>query len=361
MTRDDFSWRRASLGAGSYAGQNTPGWQEIESEVHRPSYGLLLAVGTLFLVIGGIGFFTIEGAVPPRMPVWIAKSCAAVFASLGGIVVVLVLDSILRPARVRHAAADVLPNVPSEPVIREGLVVHGRVTHELVVDSDGWQLLPSRRLWRDDKRFLFGFGIPFLVLFAGILSWIFHRDGIFKGWPLSVFFGTAATVVSGGSALLLMGMLTRASYRRLCRLSIPHNGGDLELDSPQEPEVERADLNVALKWFFVGETERQRLTIPRELVAAVQLCPWKYKIGKSGGESTTWAVQGLLVLASPEGEAYHRLPLLLTSDFPGAARLMQQLAMTLGVPYLFGADATGWRAEAARAKKRPALRAGGIG
>jgi hypothetical protein len=99
--------------------------------------------------------------------------------------------------------------------------------------------------------------------------------------------------------------------------------------------------------------------IPRERVVAVQLCPWKYVVGDRGRE-TTWAVQGLLVRASSEEEAYERLPLLLTSDFLGAARLMERLADTLQVPYLFSADAVGWRAEDLRAQGRPPLQSGGM-
>jgi hypothetical protein len=55
-----------------------------------------------------------------------------------------------------------------------------------------------------------------------------------------------------------------------------------------------------------------------------------------------------------------RLPITLTSDSAGAARLMQRLAATLEVPYLFAADAAGWQAEEARAAKRPSLRVGDI-
>jgi hypothetical protein len=202
---------------------------------------------------------------------------------------------------------------------------------------------------------LLGFGIPFLTLFAGVLSWIFHAQEKIGGWPLSILCATAATLVCGGSALLLIGMGMRSGYRVLCRLSIPSNGDDLELDSPEAPDPEKTDLSAGLKWVFLGEIKRQRLTIPRELVRAVQVCPWKYS---TPGE-TTWAVQGVLVLECPAEGVYHRLPVLLTSDFVGAARLMQRLAASLDVPYLFCADAEGWKAEEVRAKSRQPLRIGG--
>lgn len=154
-------------------------------------------------------------------------------------------------------------------------------------------------------------------------------------------------------------MLMRAGYRRLSTLTIPGNGNDLELDSPIEPNPERIDLAEGLKWVFLAETKRQRLMIPRELLRAVQLCPWKYYV-RGGGEGTaTWAVQGLLVLGCPEEGVYQRLPIVLTSDFVGAARLVRRLADILQVPYLFCADAEGWKVEEIRAKKRPPLRCGG--
>jgi hypothetical protein len=61
-------------------------------------------------------------------------------------------------------------------------------------------------------------------------------------------------------------------------------------------------------------------------------------------------------MASVGEGSYRRLPILLTSDFAGAAQLMEQLAATLRVPYLYCADADGWRTEARSATKRPPLR-----
>ena len=141
---------------------------ENESAVVHRDRGPARAVGIFFLAMGAFGFFTIGNVMPPKEPIWIAQSAAAVFGSLGGIVLVHAVGSIVRPARVRHASTGVLLNVPTEPEICEGWVVHGRLTHELLEVDDGWKLRPSAILWRNDKRFLLGFGVPFLVLFTGI-------------------------------------------------------------------------------------------------------------------------------------------------------------------------------------------------
>jgi len=334
-------------------------WREVESEVYRPGRWLALSIGAVFLLAGIIGFVAIGDAVPPGLPYWLAKLGTGVFAFLGGTVAAVTIGSIIRPARVSHASLDVLPSVPKEPVICEGSVVYGRLTHELCEDAQGWQFRPAEHLWRTDKGLLFGFGIPFLVLFSGLLTWVLHSQLELGGWAVAGMLGVLITVACGGTAGLLIGMMMRAGYRRLSRLAISRNGNDLELDSPEEVIAEKADLTEALKWVFLGNTKRHRLSIPRESVVAVQLCPWKYVVEGPSGKLTTWAVQGLLVLASSKEAVSHRLPVLLTGDFVGAARLMRRLADALHVPYLFCADAEGWRVEEMPAKDRPPLRIGG--
>jgi hypothetical protein len=276
----------------------------------------------------------------------------------GGAVLASAICGITWPRCVLHAAPDVLPEVPAEPVISEGSFVHGRLTHELREDAEGWAFRPAGNVWRNDKRFLLGFGVPFLMLFSGLLAWVLHDRLHIVGSPLAAVCGVLVAVFGGG-IFFLIGMIMRSGYRRLPTLTIPCDGTDLALESADPPEFENADLAAWLKWLFLGEAKRQRRTIPRELLVAVQLCPWKFVRAISEGKSVTWAVQGLLVLASTGEAGYHRLPVMLTGDYVGAARLMQRLAHTLQVPYLFCADAAGWKAEAARAKSRPPLRSGG--
>ncbi len=320
-------------------------WLEVESEVYRPGRWLGLFAGTVFLLAGAIWHLAIGNVAPPNAPSWILESGAAVFTVFGTAVLVSATRGIVSPARVRHAAPSVLANVTREPVIRRGSVVHGRLTHELIESAHGWQFRPRPDLWRTDKGFLFGFGIPFLVLASGLLSWIIHR--YLASWPLSIFCTIPAIAVSAGTALVVVSMLMRASYRSLCCLSIPRNGDDLQLDSPEEPDRNDPDLIAGLEWILPGETKNVRLLIPIQRIIAVQLCPWKYAVGGPGGKEITWADQGALVLASSPDVPSSCLPILLTSDFVGAARLMQKLADILHVPYLFSPMPTGGR------RKRP--------
>jgi len=354
--------RRSALGqmAGpsGMAQSHLPAWQEVASKVYCPGLRASAVVGAV-LVLAGVGFATIVAEKIPGAPLWFLMTFTAAFGWFGGVFFASGTASIISPAYVRHAAPDVLRNVPQEPVVRDGSFVHGRLTHELWEDAQGWQFRPAGRLWRNDRGGILGFGISFMVLFAGLLAWVLHSQLSGASWLVSVILATLATAVCGGTAFAALYFLMRASYRLLSRLSIPRDGDGLELDSPEEPDWEKAGLAEAIEWFVVGGAKRHRSTIPRALVVAVQLCPWKFVVAGPRGRHITWAVQGLLVLASPQEAAYHRVPLLLTCDFVGAARLMQRLANILNVPYLFCADAEGWKAEEIRAKKRPPLKVGG--
>ena len=128
-----------------------PAWQEAESKVYRPGIWLVCLVGTVFALAGGVGFLTFAGALPPGMPTWVAKSLSGVFALLGGFVLAWAIGSVCLPRHVRHAAPDVLPDVPNAPVVCEGSVVHGRLTHELCETAEGWEFrfIRLKRTWSD--------------------------------------------------------------------------------------------------------------------------------------------------------------------------------------------------------------------
>lgn len=225
--------------------------------------------------------------------------------------------------------------------------MHGNLKHELAEDVRGWELRPNPHSWRSTGRFLLGSWIFMLALFTGVLGWIIHHDGGLS-WPVALFCGAMPWAFFGGILAAIFVAALRSGYLELRRLRVPRDGGDVELVSPKE------------KWSFHGVVRDQSEVIPRDAVLAVQLCPWKFLAGDRYNRSGTWAVQGLLVLADPPNGGYRRLPLLLTNDGIGAARLMRQLADVLEVPFLFNADAEGWKAESIRARGRPPLRSGGM-
>ncbi|MGH7137413.1 MAG: hypothetical protein ACREHD_16845 [Pirellulales bacterium] len=105
-------------------------WPEVESKVCQPTRWLAFLLGSVFLT-GIVGFLMFGGTVPPGMPQWIARSITAVCTMFGALALAAAIGAFV-PVYVRHAHPDVLREVPSEPAICEGSVVHARLTHELV-------------------------------------------------------------------------------------------------------------------------------------------------------------------------------------------------------------------------------------
>jgi hypothetical protein len=168
-------------------------------------------------------------------------------------------------------------------------------------------------------------------------------------------------LAGGGCILWFLSRMMGALHHSLTSLTIPRDGGDLALESGVMPDFQRTSLMDGLKWVIDGGSNTHNLAIPRDLVAAVQLCPWKMTLTEPHGQTarsqtTMWTAQGLLVLSSPGEAIYQRLPLLASADLVGTAKLMQRLASALQVPYLFCADAAAWKTESTRAKTRPPIR-----
>ncbi len=339
-------------------GNSVTVWHEVESEVYIPNRWPAFAVGCLFLFVGTVGGGIAWPSVRPGAWLWGFWSGAILFSVAGAAVVLSSIRRIFWPTRIRHAGPDVLPEVPNEPILFDGLCVHSRLKLKLVETADGWLLEPSRDLSGRDKASLAAAAGVVLTACAGTLSCILHEQRV-GTWPLCISASITATLLFGVPVMVMIGMLNRLSYRRLSRMHIPRDGDELSLELPESPDVTRTDLKAALNWAFAEDDPHRILVVSRASLRAVQLCPCKYVCGTSGGSTIDWAVQGLIVLqGSSPGESL-RLPLLLTGDFDGAARLMQQLAVILRVPYLFSADAQGWKVETNRARQRPPLKVGG--
>jgi hypothetical protein len=342
---------------------STTAWREVESQIYRPGlWGLLVGSG-FFFVVGGFSFLIPDDA-PDGGNLWIIYSLRLGAIAIGIAMLAWAAKCRFYPASIRYADPSVLPNVETGPVIFEGAAVHCVVTHDLVETDDAWKLLPSSRYRRRDKAFLFGVGIPMLLLLCASLTWKVHTDmNIEKEDAQGLFaaLGANAPIMVGGAwPIFCFYMMFRCAPRKLSKLIIPKNGSSLELDELAWPQPQKSGLEW-IKWGFLykGDNRRKRV-IPREILAAVQLCPWTYRNKLSEGPTVGRAVQGVLVLKTPDHGGYQRLPLFLTWDYLGAAKLMQHLAQVLQVPYLFYADAAGWELEEERANNRPSLRMGGM-
>jgi len=237
---------------------DVPVWQEVESEVHRPGPWLPCLVGVAF-VLGAVGF--LMAGVPN--PLWLWRSFLGLFVMAGSAILIWAVRCVSSPVRVRHAAADVLPEVPCEPLVCEGVVAHGRLSHELRENASGWKLRPAENIRCNDRCFLFCFGIPFLIVFSALLAWSFQGELHGSKWPVAVLFAVLVTILCGGTVLLIIGLVMRANYRRLSRLTIPRHDGDVELETSETPDWSKTDVLAGLTWCFIGEKGPSALSRPQ--------------------------------------------------------------------------------------------------
>lgn len=332
---------------------NVPNWSETESKIYQRPQPMVF-VGACFFTFVAVLLYSdlLQVAQPAALPRrhWLVMTLLlfAGCALLGQLLVKGILS-----VRIRHAESGVFPDVPSTPLVVEGSIVHGRLTHELCNVDHGWVFRPAPHLWRSDTLLISFSLIPALTVFAALLAYRFQQT---IGWVAATACAIILALACGGTVALLTLMTIRSGLGRLWTLRIPSQGEELELESAERPTMDQAFASEGLNWSYRADGEGQQLIIPKAQMIAVQLCPWKFELS----DSSTSAVQGLLVLHPSGNGVNRRLPILLTSDFAGSARLMRELADVLQVPFLFNADAAGWKAEAIIAKTRPPLRCGGM-
>jgi hypothetical protein len=328
-------------------------WREVESKVYRPGFRGSLISGAVSLVVGSClltGYVVSQNAAN-----WQWLLISGVMDLIAAFFVVLAITCTKSWVNITHAAPDTLPDIPDEPVIYEGAEFYSRLSHELIENSQGWEYRPAQRLTRTGKGVYIGFIVCFLTLIlSGTTFWAINREGM---EPIAATLLAIAIGAFCGLVVQLVNLLQRRRYRRLCALAIPRGGKPIVLDAAAPPKLEIEAMGEGVRWSLDEESKRQRLTVSRDLVAAVELCPWRLTAGMNAAgdasnNSARWAFQGLLVLADVKKAEYRREPILLTGDFAGAARLMQELAAALRVPYLFHADAEGCKLEKQRAMKR---------
>ena len=146
-------------------------WKETRSRGHHPALEFVSLIGSVFLATGIAGFPGFSNA--PDTQAWFDKPFFGSFFAVGAVVLAFVVRWRYWPGQVRHAACAVLPDIPLEPVIPEGSRVHSRLKHELCESNGGWVLRPDESVWHCEKRFLVGFGVPFLTLVSGLLTGVF--------------------------------------------------------------------------------------------------------------------------------------------------------------------------------------------
>ncbi len=327
-------------------------WLEMESEIHVPGMPLPLLGGVLLTIFGAIGtviYYPWTGPASWPANVGYGLPISGALVALGLLCFASWLHNRSRPDRIRHARPEAFPGISDEPVVTVHPTVIGRLSHELVETHHGWEFRGSGQLAQQDVFYFIGFGVLFLLAMI---------------WPLGsamgVAWGIAALLpmTAGLGFVFIIALALRSGYSALSRCVVPRDGGDVEIDLVKFELSENPNPGEALQVLFGGNAKREIRTIPRVSIAAIQACPWKLVIGDQRDQLTVMALQGVLVVRGSAG--FERLPLMLTGDFRGAARLLQRVAEVLEVPYFFHGDVEGWNEELSRAQSRPRLKAGGF-
>lgn len=320
----------------------------VESKVHTPGSWIVWLGGGLFLAIGIYGVLYADRIAAEQ--VRFVQRFFGAFAVLAILALLPAVWKALRPTYVRHAAADELPDVPREPLALDWTMGNQQVIYELIQGDDGWEYRRRPSLWHNENAFLWIVGLAGFATCTALVTWGIH-DRV-PSLLVAAVISSFAVLFVGMPVLWLVLLVHRASSRLHVRLRIPTRG-DVEfkgplLTDPSDPSPRGSSPDPC---------SIQHLAIPTETIVAVQLCPW-YDVRRGERDDIRHAVQGLLVLSTDAQHVYRRLPLLLTQNHAGAARLMQRTADVLQVPYLFHADAPGWKAEVQRQQTKKSKKRG---
>lgn len=327
----------------------------VKTRIHEPGLKTGFVITLMLFIVGVIVLFADPFHNAPDIFRWLFYLVPGLFIFLGGAGAIQLGQKIIWPAYIQHTSQERRPDLAWAPVVWEGQHVIGRATHELIQDHAGWKYGLSRKMVFGDKLIVFGFGIPFLIAFAALLSWMFYQNERMP-LPTAIASATAITVFCGVTTFLFIGLLIFGHHGRLCLISIPNSESLVEVEFSPKTNPKTA----AITDLFLGKPERIQLRIRRDQIDAVQLGPWNYVAGDSSEKTRCDAVQGVLVLRDMESDEFQRLPILLTMDYREAAKLMRDLAVALQVPFFFYADAQGWQAELHHSQDRPPLKYGGV-
>lgn len=323
----------------------------------RP-YGGAIAIGAMFVVVGLAVWLLIPQLIArqlraPADPRLICAMVGLALVAIGGCAFAWVAHDASRRRTFRHAAREVLPEVPRAPVLIDGTIFHGALRHHLVRHGDEWRVAPDPACPRRERRFVLWFSVPFVVLTEAAL-WFTSAEGDRVRW----FFMAGVLVVMPITVLLFAWMMSMME-RQLPTLVLPEHGGDLLfLRRGQTP----ATLALARR---LGSGEppaamrEEARAIPRAAVCAVQLCACHAVVGARTRRGVYEGVE-LNLAWRGEGGAIERLTICTVGLAAPLAHLAAALAERLDVPLLHHATAEDWAEERERARHRPPLSSGGF-
>lgn len=321
--------------------------QTVTALIGEPSEYRWFIGGCGLALLIGAGLFFLKTSELSSLAITVVLLIQIVMLGLGAFFLYAALKSVLGAASVECSPRGVFPEIPTEAIVYDGAILFGNLRHKLCNGPDDWTLAARK----PDLRWITSFLLLLFPMIVAGVSIALHTSHHIS-WSLAVVTSTIFVTFPLAAALSMLHWGANHMDRRTASLIIPHNGDDLTLHAPPLRSSNRDEASLS---FPTAGDECLVRRIARCKLVAVQVAPWKIRAGSSTHQTSTWAVQGLLVLKDHQEGDSERVPLLQSNDFVGTARLMKRLAELLNTPFLFDADPAGWKAEIKRSRTRPLL------
>ncbi len=287
-------------------------------------------VGAVFALVGCV----LLVYLPPRgQAAWLALAFPVAFFGLGTLLYLAVAWSIRSRKPFRHAASDVLPDVPREPVpVPPEAKFDGRMPYEWLPADDptdrGGLLRPIPNYLRLGNWAII-LWITFIALFASTLPWIVNDP---KDFSAKVGLSSLITLLGlfcGGVGAGLFIWLRKVPFQMLVPVRVDWKEHVCQLGTRPDDKL------------------------PLSQIVAVQLCAACRRT--AGGVDKMFQLN--LVWENPDRAdvsepCYHRRNLLSTTTPQGLEPVAEQLAEALGVPLLHHATREHWQREREASRDR---------
>lgn len=312
----------------------SPAWPEVDSKVHEPWLRQAIGVALVALAVDTVVASQLFVNDVHRQDYgWLAYLICGFLFLFFSVLLFTKASRLVKPTFVRHATADVLGDIPREPLLEEFRVMQRTLKQELVHLGKDSLFRPNSAMRYSSKQMDLRIRFALWFVCSGvIIAFLLRSPGI--DWPVAVFVPPLVSLavialVEGGSRFV-----RNQELRDMVTLTVPRSSQPVILNTRNRPTA------------TISKARRELIEIAREQVVAVQLCPF---ICDPGGDSQPlYGVQGLLVVRNLERGGYERYVLLYCADLIDSAIIMEQLADLLQVPYLFMADAEAWKKERLR-------------
>jgi len=312
-----------------------PSWPMDATTLPQPRVGaqlvgaIRMALGSFGCVAAAVGEFVLQkgGLVQAWNTHPLLLACALLATMPGCLFLGGALIGVLANRPIRHAAATVLSDVPSEPVASDDFPyqMSGRTPYGWTPVQGAWRLGPKADELRSARRF----SVPLIAtLFVSLIAFFWFAAGL----PLFERLLTIAILMLGAVTICAIFWFPPDRWKPLPSIVL----------IPQKRVCE------------IGPVPA--VTVAYEAIVAVQMCAYRRKARATVGDGIE---VNLVVLADPRDssaghECYWRIPLMnIFAPIWMKTPLAVELAERLAVPLLCHATREHWHTERLAAELRP--------